>query len=149
MFLVVSLVIPKTLLSQNSSVANDMNKLKNMEYDWILAEFLLDTATISAMMDEKFMAVGLTEISNKQQELNGIYNSMKQRKENGHFVDSLYLDDMNINIFENTAIVTFISVTKGRIKNVPFENRRTRMYDVWIKKNGEWKAISSQVSPIR
>jgi hypothetical protein len=138
-------IFPRESLSQNS----DIEILKKMEYDWLMAEFKLDTATIAPMMDEKFMAIGLTSVSNKQEELNGIYENISQRLKNNHLVDSLYLDNYNVQIFDNTAIVTFISVTKGRINDVPFANRRTRMYDVWIKRNGKWKAVSSQVSPIR
>jgi len=143
-----SCAIPKKSVSQNAS-SKDIEKLKQLEYDWLMAEFKLDTATIAPMMDEKFMGIGLTELTNKQQELDGIYENMSQRRKNGHVVDSLYLDDIHIQVYGNTAIVTFVSVTKGRIKGIPFENRRTRMYDVWIKRNGQWKAVSSQVSPIR
>jgi len=74
---------------------------------------------------------------------------MSKRIKENHVVDSLYFDDVAIRIYENTAIVTFISVTKGSVKGVPFTNRRTRMYDVWIRKSGEWNAASSQVTPIR
>jgi len=120
-----------------------------MEYEWLMAEFRLDTAFISAMMDDRFMAIDLNKISGKQDELKGIYENMSQRKKEGHFVDSLYLEDVHIEIHDSTAIVSFISVTKGRNKTVPFSNRRTRMYDTWIRRNGKWKAISSQVSPVR
>jgi len=139
----------KESLSQKKVSNNDIEKLKKLEYDWLIAEFKMDTATIALMMDEKFMAIGLSRITNKQQELNGMYENISQRLKNGHVVDSLYLDDIHIQIHDKTAIVTYVSVTKGRIKEVPFENRRTRMYDVWIKRNGQWKAVSSQVSPIR
>lgn len=114
-----------------------------------MAEFKMDTATIAAMMNERFVSVGLTTIANKQQELTGIYEKMSRRTTGKHVVDSLYLDDMQVQIFDNTAVVTFIAVTKGKIKDVHFVNRRTRMYDVWIKRNGHWKAISSQVTPIQ
>ena len=119
-----------------------------MEYDWLLAEFKLDTATISGMMDESFISIGTSSISTKQEELNGIYKNISQRINDKHEVDSLYLDNVDINIYGTAAVVTFISVTKGRINSVPFTNRRTRMYDVWIKRKGQWKAVSSQVTPI-
>jgi len=135
--------------SQTATSNNDIDIIKKMEYAWLMAEFKLDTTTIAGMMDEKFIAIGITSISNKQQELNGIYENISERLKNNHIVDSLYLDDIHVHIFENTAVVTFISVTNGRIKEVPFTNRRTRMYDVWIKRNGNWKAISSQVTPIK
>jgi len=140
---------PKNAVSQKTSSTNDIEKLKKLEYDWLIAEFKRDTASIAAMMDEKFISVGLTGTSNKQQELDGIYENISERMKNNHIVDSLYLDDVRIQIYGNTAVVTFFSVTKGRIKEVPFANRRTRMYDVWIKRKGQWKAISSQVTPVR
>jgi hypothetical protein len=134
--------------SQATSSKNDTEKLKKLEYEWLMAEFKLDTATIAAMMDNTFIAIGPAGIGNKQQELTGIYENMSDRLKNNHVVDSLYLDDVRIKIYDNTAIITFVSVTKGRIKEVPFANRRTRMYDVWIKRNGQWKAVSSQVTPL-
>ena len=135
-------------LSQNRSSNNDIEKLKQLEYAWLMAEFKMDTASIAQMMDEKFMSIGPTSISNKQQELAGMFQHISERLKNGHVVDSLYLDDMHIQLLGNTAVVTFVSVTRGRIKDLPFENRRTRMYDVWIRRNGQWKAVSSQVTPI-
>ena len=78
-----------------------------------------------------------------------VYKNITQRNKNRHVVDSLYFEDWQVKIHGLTAIVTFISVTKGSIKDVPYTNRRTRMYDVWIRKEGTWKAISSQVTPIR
>ena len=113
-----------------------------------MAEFRVDTAAISKMMDKDFIAIGKSGISSKQQELNGIFKEMSQRKRNQHIVDSLYFEDSHIAIYGQTAVVTFISVTKGKVKEVPFAKRRTRMYDVWIKKNGLWKAVSSQVTPL-
>ena len=73
---------------------------------------------------------------------------MSQRKRNMHVVDSLYFEDWHVAIYGQTAVVTFISVTNGKIKGVAFNERRTRMYDVWIKKQGSWKAVSSQVTPL-
>jgi len=73
---------------------------------------------------------------------------MELRKKNEHIVDSLYLEDFKVQQHGNIAIVTFFSVTKGRIEGTPFQNRKTRMYDVWIKNKGQWKAISSQVTPV-
>jgi hypothetical protein len=126
----------------------DQKILRQLEYEWLMAEFRVDTATISKMMDSSFMAIGENKISSKKEELVGIYKNMFARKMNKHIVDSLYFDDLHINIFNNTAVVSFISVTKGSINAVPFNNRRTRMYDVWIKRQGHWKAVSSQVTPI-
>jgi C-terminal processing protease CtpA/Prc len=126
----------------------DENVLRRMEYDWLMAEFRVDTVTISKMMDESFISIGESGVSNKHQELAGIFRNMQERKMKGHIVDSLYLDDFTVRIYGDVAMVTFVSVTKGVKDKEFFYNRRTRMYDVWIKKKGIWKAVSSQVTPL-
>jgi hypothetical protein len=144
-----SLQISVQAFAQPLPNKKDEKILKHMEYDWLMAEFKLDTAAISKMMDESFVSIGTNSISTKQEELDGIYKNISKRIKDNHVVDSLYLDHFHVKIYGTTAVVTFISVTRGRINNIPFSNRRTRMYDVWIKKNGEWKAVSSQVTPIQ
>ena len=131
-----------------AAVSTDVAALQKLEYDWLSAEFKLDTAAIAAMMDDGFISVNTTGIANKQQELDGIYRHISQRSKDGHVVDSLYLDDIRVQVYDNAAVVTFISVTRGRIKDIPFNNRRTRFYDTWIKRNGQWKAVSSQGTPL-
>ena len=134
-----------------SRLANSRSEtelLKKLEYDAIAAEFKLDTGSIAAIMDDGFISINANNITNKHQELVGMYNNISQRLKNEHFVDSFYLDEFRVDFFNSTAVVTFYIVTKGRIKGVPFENRRTRFYDVWIKRNGKWKIISMQATPV-
>jgi len=133
----------------SSSAQNDEDLLRKLEYDWLTAEFKNDTAFISKLIDDSFIAIEPTKVSTKKEELDGIYQNISERIKNGHVVDSLYFEDFHAIIYNNSAVVTFIAVTKGSIKKVPFTNRRTRIYDVWIRKNGKWKAVSSQVTPIR
>ncbi len=152
---IISLIVIKIILLPCQSISQDINfkkdsaTLRNLEFDWLTAEFKLDTATISRMMDDSFISIGDNSISNKQEELDGTYKNISQRIKNDHFVDSLYFDDLQIRIYGNAAVVTYISITKGTIKGVPFNGRRTRIYDVWIKRNDQWKAVSSQITPIR
>jgi len=134
--------------AQTTTITDDKSMIRQLEYDWLQAEFRLDTASISAMMDETFVAVAGAGLQNKQRELEGIYANMSHRKKINHTVDSLYLDDIRIEVYGATAVVTFISVTSGKISDVPFQDRRTRIYDVWIKREGNWKAVSSQATPL-
>jgi hypothetical protein len=134
--------------SQNKSSKVDIEKLKKLEYDWIIAEFKLDTLTLSSILDESFISIDSAGILDKQQELKEVYESVIQMRKSEHFIDSIYLDNIHIQTYKNAAVVTFVAVTKGRTKDIPFQNRRTRFYDVWIKKNGAWKAVSSQVTKL-
>lgn len=138
------MVLPFLSFSQN----DDKQLLKKLEYDWLMAEFAVDTAIISKMMDDSFIAIGPSGTSNKREELAGIYDTMLGRKKANHIVDSLHFEDVFIRIFKDVAIVTLVSVTKGRKDNVQFSNRRTRIYDVWVKRDLQWKAVSSQVTPL-
>lgn len=150
--LVITIVIgllPFDSISQDTSFNKDSAILRNLEYRWLTAEFSLDTAAISEMMDPSFISIGDTSILSKQEELDGVYKSIMQRIKNNHIVDALYFDDFTVKIYGNAAIVTFISVTNGTINGVLFSNRKTRIYDVWRKKDGQWKAVSSQITPIR
>ncbi len=133
------------LQAQKALLASTVEqRIRSLEYKAFDAEFRLDTATLSKMMDEKFIAVYPRTISNKQQELAGIYKNISQMKRDEHFIDSFYLDDFKVQLYDYTAVATFFSVTKGRIKAVPFENKRWRWTDVWVKRKGEWKFVSSQ-----
>jgi hypothetical protein len=122
--------------------------LFQLEYNAIDAEFRLDTASIAAIMDEGFISINEKEVTAKHEELLGMYNNISSRLKDNHLIDSFYLDQFRVDQFGNTAVVTFFIVTKGRIQNVPFENRRTRFYDVWIKRNGKWKIISMQATRV-
>jgi len=145
-FCFLSCVSPKKL--SLSTLNNETEIIKALEYKALIAEFKLDTAAISGMMDDNFISVGLAGINNKHWELQGIYRNVSQMRKEDHIIDSLYLDDFQVQLYDKTAIATFFTVTKGRIKGIPFENRRWRWYDVWIKKKNQWKLVSSQGTPL-
>jgi hypothetical protein len=122
--------------------------LKQLEYDAISAEFRLDTASIARVLHDNFIAVYAHKLQNKQQELTGIYNNISNLIKEGDTMDSLYLDDFRAQLYNNTAVVTFFTVTKGSRKGVPYENQRWRWYDVWVKEKGQWKLVSAQGTPV-
>ena len=122
--------------------------IRQLEFDAISAEFRLDTAAIASILHTNFVAVYPHKLQNKQQELDGIYRGILQRQQDGETMDSLYLDDFRAQVYGNTAIVTFFTVTKGRRKTGPYENQRWRWYDVWVKEKGKWKLVSAQGTPI-
>jgi len=135
-----------TVVGQIRQAKSATEILKQLEYDWLLAEFRADTAKISKFIDNSFISVSKSGIETKQEELKGVYESIMQRKKEGHTVDSLYLDKFRADLYDNTAVVTFVAVTNGKMKDSSYSNRRTLIYDVWIKRNNNWKAVSSQVT---
>jgi hypothetical protein len=72
-----------------------------------------------------------------------MYNTIAQRNKDSIFIDSFKLENTTVNIYSTTAVVTFIVHTYRKNKGA-VEERRTRFYDVWIKRKNTWKAVSSQ-----
>ena len=118
-------------------------ELVSLERKWLEAEFALDTAYIATLLDSTFIAISANRISNKQEELKGMYDNISAMKQDSIFLDSLNLEDAVVHHYDNAAVVTFIVHTYKREKGRSTE-KRTRFYDVWINSNGEWLAVSSQ-----
>jgi hypothetical protein len=117
--------------------------LLSSERKWLEAEFALDTAFISTLLDSTFFSISAEHISNKQQEITGIYNNISSMRKDSIFFDSLQLEDAIVNLYENMAVVVTVFHTYKKDKGKPIQ-KRTRFYDVWVNRNGVWKAVSSQ-----
>jgi len=62
-------------------------------------------------------------------------------------IESSKIDDMKVQMFDNTAIVTYRTTDKGmyRGKDISGQYRWT---DVFVKMGGKWKLVASQGTPI-
>ena len=114
-----------------------------LERKWLEAEFALDTAYLSTLLDSTFIGISANSISGRQAELKGMYDNISAMRKDSIFLDSLKLDDAVVNVYANAAVVTFIVHSYKKERGKPTE-KRTRFYDVWINRNGKWKAVSSQ-----
>jgi len=136
------IILPSSSIAQHKSTENEL--IQQLEHKWIHAEFTQDTAFIARILDQRFMAIGPDGIANRQEELSDVFKSINEFKKNGQSIDSFELKDMVINRYDNTAVVTFICMTYGKYKGVPF-TRKSRFYDVLVKRNDSWKGIASHV----
>jgi hypothetical protein len=137
----------KTTIDQHSN-ENVKEELLSLERRWLEQEFALDTAYISALLDSSFIAISADRISGKQEELKGIYDNISSMRKDSIFLDSLKLEDAVVNVYDRSAVVTFIVHTYKKEKGRSTE-KRTRFYDVWINRSGKWKAVSSQGTAIK
>ena len=126
-----------------NDTADDKNQLLTLERKWLTAEFALDTAYLSSIMDSTFMGISGAGIESKKEALSGMYTNISQRLKDSIVIDSFSLENTMVNFYENSAVVTFIVHTHGRNK-LAITERKTRFYDVWIKRKGKWKAVASQ-----
>ncbi len=137
--------------SKSTQNDNSNEKIKaellSLERKWLDAEFALDTAYLSTLLDSTFVGISASRISNKQEDLKGMYDNISAMRQDSIFLDSLKLEDEVVNVYDNSVVVTFIVHTYKKETGRPTE-KRTRFYDVWINRNGNWKAVSSQGTTI-
>jgi ketosteroid isomerase-like protein len=136
------IILPSGSIAQHKPAEEDL--IQQLEYKWIHAEFAQDTAFIARILDQRFMAIEPDGIVNRQQEISDVFEAINEFKKNGRTIDSFALKDMAINLYDNTAVVTFICMTYGKYRGVPF-TRKSRFYDVLEKRNDSWKGIASHV----
>jgi hypothetical protein len=133
--------------SERSGTVDDKTQLLALEHKWLEAEFGLDTAYLSSIIDNSFIGISGSEIHNKHEDILDMYNNISQRIKDSIVIDSFKLESPVVNLYDNTAVVTFIVHTHGRSKQAITE-RRTRFYDVWVRRGKEWKAVASQGSKV-
>ena len=119
----------------------------DLEKQAIEREFRNDTAFLSSVMDTTFIELSGEKLKNKHEVLRAIFQNNQENLAKGISLDSFKLEDPLVNNYSGSAVVTFILHTYRKKEGVPFE-RRTRFYDVWVKRGKEWKAVTWQATPL-
>ena len=56
-------------------------------------------------------------------------------------------DDIKVRVYGDTAVVTSRSTSKGKFNGQPFSELE-RSSDVFVKQNGQWKCVLTQLTRI-
>jgi hypothetical protein len=72
-----------------------------------------------------------------------MYDNISQRIKDSILIDSFKIEDAVINVYQHNAVLTFVVHTFRSDKGLKTEHK-TRFYDVWIRQDNSWKAVSSQ-----
>ncbi len=129
------------------SSAREADNLLNLERNAIEREFNNDTAYLSSIMDSTFIELSGDKIKDKHEVLKTIFkNNISTQLEN-IVLDSFKLNEPVVNLYGNSAVVTFILHTYRKKDQIPYE-RQTRFYDVWVKHDNQWKAVTWQATPL-
>jgi ketosteroid isomerase-like protein len=113
--------------------------ITRLEREWVSAILAKDTAAIDRLLAADF--VGTT---NDQKYFKD--DAIKDVKTGAH--ESLELNDIEVRVFGNTAIATMSQDEKSRHGNEDFSGKYL-FTDVWVKTDGQWRAVSSHGSRIR
>jgi hypothetical protein len=133
--------------TETTGSSDEVNILLNLEKEAIEREFQSDTAFLSSIMDSTFIELSQDKIKNKHEVLKTMVQDNISRLENKISLDSFRLEYPIVNLYDDASVVTFILHTFRKKEDSLFE-RRTRFYDVWVKREGEWKAVTWQATPL-
>src|SRR5690349_19361529 len=86
----------------------DKKQLLELETAWLKAEFSLDTAYLATLMDDGFMGISASGVSNKKEELLDYYKTISQRLKDSIFIDSFRLENAVVNLYGTTAVITMV-----------------------------------------
>ena len=131
----------------DDSLLRDKTQLLLLEQKWLTAEFALDTAYLSSIIDTSFIDISENGVHHKADALLSMYQNISQRIKDSIWIDSFKVEDAIVNVYQNSAVITFVVHTFRRDKGLKTEHK-TRFYDVWTKRNDTWKAVASQGTKI-
>ncbi len=124
---------------QNVSRAQgDETKIIALENLWNQIQINHDADAMAKMLDNDFVLTDYDgSVTNKAQFLASIRDSSNQ-------LSVEVSEDMKLHVHGDTVIVTGATHEKGTLKGKPYQHQG-RFTDTWIKKNGQWLCVASQL----
>lgn len=123
----------------NSQSKAEQEVLKVMS-DWIEALKRNDGAALDRLVADDFHIV-LSDGRTRSKE-----EELAPTKSGDIKFEHLSAEEVQVFVSGDTAIATGIGIYKGTSKGQPFEGRE-RFFDVYQKRNGQWKILASRSTP--
>ena len=137
LFLFSSLALPQTFAQSEG----DETKIIALENLWNQIQIAHDADAMGTMLDEDFVLTDFDgSVLNKPQFLVTIRDKSNQ-------LTLEVTQDMKLHRHGDTVVVIGSTHEKGTAKGKPYEHHG-RFTDTWIKRNGQWLCIASQLSLI-
>ena len=122
-------------------VKSDQEILIDLEREWDEAFHSHNAEFIDGVLADEFIATyGDGSRGDKAKEL-------ELAREFNQQVDSTHLDNFMVKVYRDTAVVWFTQYLVGPVKGKPTEVQYQYM-DVWVVRDGRWKAVASQSTRI-
>jgi ketosteroid isomerase-like protein len=128
-----------SVLAQSSS--DEGGRILGLETAWNHAIEGKDTKALDQLLGSTFVAVEIDgTLSNKAEFLAGI-------KDPSYQPSQAVNEEINVQMYGNSAVVTGIFRVKGTEKGKPYVHRE-RFIDTWIKQNQTWQCVASSATLI-
>lgn len=116
--------------------SRDEADVKRVEKRWLAAED--DPAELESILADDFIHVLPSGLITKRQQIDYLKSRSAHTPEmNRHF------EKLEVRVFGNVAIANGIVAASTR-----GETQRTVFTDVFVKRNGEWRAVNAQENPM-
>jgi imidazolonepropionase-like amidohydrolase/ketosteroid isomerase-like protein len=112
--------------------------LRELVRAWDEASVKGDATTLDRLLAAEFVFVGGVRRS--------AYLDFIKAKSTDTYVESAVSENVQVQIYGNTAVVTATGVTKGKNRGQPYESRYMFM-DVWVKRDGRWQCVKVYSNP--
>ncbi len=118
------------------------SKLVALERMWNQAQLVRDASAIASMIGDKFINTEYDgEVSDRGKFLSDFADPKFQPSIMG-------IDDVKVDMYSNTAIVTGSYHTKGTYGAKPYEHFG-RFTDTWVYQDGKWLCVASHTSLLK
>ena len=131
---------PLSLFAQQSDPRE--GKLLVLEHLWNEAQVNRDAASLEALVSSRFVNTEWDgELSDRQRFLADI-------KDPRFKPPALTIQDVKMNFFGDTAVVTGIYHTQGSYQGKPYDHVG-RFTDTWVQDLGKWQCVASHTSLVK
>ncbi|HVI09673.1 MAG TPA: nuclear transport factor 2 family protein [Candidatus Binatia bacterium] len=132
---------PAYALAQNSIDEGAVKTVMALEHAWNQAEQRKDSRALDAILDDGLVYVDYDGTTmTKVQFLSHVQSDQYQPEQE-------ITESMAGRLFGNTVVITGIYIAKGMEKGKPYLHRG-RFVDTWAFKDGKWRCVASQATPI-
>ncbi len=136
------LVLGSTALAAAQKADPRESKLLVLERMWNEAQVNRDSSALEALVSSRFVNTEWDgEISDKQRFIADI-------KDPRFKATALNIQDVKMNFFGDTAVVTGIYHAQGTYQGKPYDHIG-RFTDTWVQDLGQWQCVASHTSLVK
>lgn len=142
--LICCLLVSTFALSQGAHERSESQegKILALENMWNQAQLHRDAGALEALIADRFVNTEYDgEVTDRDQFLADI-------KDPKFKPTAVGLQDMKVNVYRGTAVVTGIYHTKGSYNGKPYDHMG-RFTDTWILDNDRWECVASHTSLVK
>lgn len=142
--IILSLLCASSVLAsaQQTDEASKISKVLALENAWNQAEERKDTKALDALFDSALVYITYEgTLQTKAEFLSQIKSSVSQPQQE-------QTGSVTAHVLGGVVVVTGLYVTKGTENGKPYV-RRGRFVDTWAPKDGGWRCVASQSTPLR